>query len=119
LLSEAVVFLDGLLDLPSALQILGKDYKIARAETHRIFAVRDRYLAFEQKARFLLRVGPIEAAGLALPDGPVLAGLSFFVRGLPDNNVFDSRHIVFPSSIFNRFLGAQPFAQLYTGRNGI
>ena len=98
LLSEVVVFFDGFLDVPGALEVLGENDQIARAETHRILAVfvRNGYFAFEQKAGFLLCILPVEGAGLAFPDWPGLAGFDFLVRGFFHNHIFNGRHSVFP-----------------------
>jgi len=46
-LSEVVVFCYGFLDVPGALEVLWEDDKVARAETYRIFAIRDRDFAFK------------------------------------------------------------------------
>jgi hypothetical protein len=55
-LAEVVVFCDGFGDVPGAVEVLGEDDKVARAETDRIVAIGDGYLSLQQQAGFLFSI---------------------------------------------------------------
>ena len=92
--AEVVMFCYGFGDMPGAIKVLREDYKVARAETNRICAIRYRYFALKQKTGFFFCIFPVKLAWLAFPDWPGLAGFGFLVRGFFDNNIFNSRHFV-------------------------
>jgi len=78
--------------VPCTFEVFGQDGEVAGADGNTAVVVGDGNFSFDDEAGFGLRIDPVEAARLTLPDGPGFADLDLLFGWFFDLDVFDGYH---------------------------